>query len=242
MIEILPAIDIRGGNCVRLDQGRLERETIFSHEPVSMARIWEKKGATRLHIVDLDGAFQGIPKNLDIVIKIAQTVKIPIQLGGGIRSLEAIDKILAKGIDRVVLGTIAFENIQLVKMAVLKYNKKIAVGVDASNGKIAIKGWKEVTSQDAFIFAKELENIGLSTIIYTDISKDGMMEGPNIKSIRKIAKSTKMSVIASGGISTLEDLKNIKKLEKNGVTGVIIGKALYTGAFELEEALKIVKE
>ncbi|MBI5418342.1 1-(5-phosphoribosyl)-5-[(5-phosphoribosylamino)methylideneamino]imidazole-4-carboxamide isomerase [Candidatus Poribacteria bacterium] len=241
-MEIIPAIDIRGGNCVRLDQGRLERETIFSREPVSMAKMWAKRGASRLHIVDLDGAFEGMPKNLEIVTKIARTVNIPIQLGGGIRNLDAMDKILNSGIDRIVLGTSAYENLGMVKMAVLKHQKRIIVGVDASNGKLAIKGWKEVTEQDAEEFIEKLETTGLNTVIYTDISKDGMMEGPNIKSIRKIAKSTEISIIASGGISTLEDLKNIKKLEKHGVIGVIVGKALYTQSFELEDALTVMKE
>ncbi|MBI5207780.1 MAG: 1-(5-phosphoribosyl)-5-[(5-phosphoribosylamino)methylideneamino]imidazole-4-carboxamide isomerase [Candidatus Firestonebacteria bacterium] len=241
-MEILPAIDIRGGNCVRLDQGRLERETIFSHEPVSMAKIWEQKGATCLHVVDLDGAFEGFPCNLEIVKKIVNSVNIPIQLGGGIRTLDAIDKILNYGINRVVLGTSAYKNLDIVKKAVSKYQSRIVVGVDASDGKIAINGWKEVTDLNAEEFIIKLQNVKLCTIIYTDISRDGMLKGPNIKAIKKIAKKTKISVIASGGISSLEDIKNIKELEKYGVAGVIIGKALYTGAFELEEALEIMKE
>ena len=235
---IIPAIDIRGGNCVMLTQGKLEAETIYSRDPVFIAKMFQSSGAKRIHIVDLDGAFVGVPQNLSVLEKIREAVSVEIEFGGGIRKMETIDKIVAMGINKVIIGTIAFFKPEIVKEAVLKYGDKILLAIDVWDGKIAIGGWKEKTQKEALEFAKEMKDLGVVEMITTDIQKDGMMEGANIDGIKRLCKSG-LSVIASGGVSTLDDVKKICALEASGVTGLIIGKALYNDSIKLEEAIKI---
>ncbi len=234
---IIPAIDIRGGNCVMLTQGKFEAETIYSKDPVFIAKMFETQGAKRIHIIDLDGAFAGTPQNLSILKKIKETVSVELEFGGGIRKIETIEKIADMGIDKIILGTVAVFNPDIVKEAVKKYKEKIILAIDVYNDKIAIGGWKEITQYDALEFAKNMADMGVKEIITTDIKKDGMMEGPNIEGIKELCKSG-LSVIASGGVSTIEDVKKISGLEKFGVSGMIIGKALYTDSIKLEEAIK----
>ena len=234
---IIPAIDIRGGNCVMLTQGKFEAETIYSKDPVFIAKMFETQGAKRIHIIDLDGAFAGTPQNLSILKKIKETVSVELEFGGGIRKIETIEKIADMGIDKIILGTIAVFNPDIVKEAVKKYKEKIILAIDVYDDKIAVGGWKEITQYDALEFAKNMADIGVKEIITTDIKRDGMMEGPNIEGIKKLCKSG-LSVIASGGVSTIEDVKKISELKKYGVTGMIIGKALYNDSIKLDEAIK----
>lgn len=239
---IIPAIDLRGGQCVRLTQGKLDKETVFSKDPVFIAKLFRAKGAKRLHIVDIDGAFSGKPQNKSIIKKIVKAVDIPVQLGGGIRDFKTIKKILSRGIDKVIIGTAAIYDPNLARRAIQEFGRKVIVGIDAFNGKVAIGGWKEITSIDAIELAKKLELWGVSEIIFTDISKDGMLEGPNLRAIKKMAKSVNIPIIASGGISSLKDIERIKRLEKYGVMGVIIGKAIYTESISLEDAIQLASE
>ena len=234
---IIPAIDIRGGNCVMLTQGKFEAETIYSKDPVFIAKMFEAQGAKRIHIIDLDGAFAGTPQNLSILKKIKETVSVELEFGGGIRKIETIEKIADMGIDKIILGTVAVFNLDIVKEAVKKFKEKIILAIDVYDDKIAIGGWKEITQYDALEFAKKMADMGVKEIITTDIKRDGMMEGPNIEGIKKLCKSG-LSVIASGGVSTIEDVKKISELKKYGVTGMIIGKALYNDSIKLDEAIK----
>jgi phosphoribosylformimino-5-aminoimidazole carboxamide ribotide isomerase len=234
---IYPAIDIKGGKCVRLVQGRASEETVFGNDPVQMAKSWEDQGAQYLHVVDLDGAFDGQSPNEAIIREISKTVSIPVQLGGGIRTMEKIQRYLDEYcISRVILGTAAVEDPALVKEAANKYGNRIVVGIDAKQGRAAIKGWVQETDIAAADLALNMKALGIDTIIYTDIAKDGMMSGPNLKETEEMILKTDMNIIASGGISRLEDLENIKKI---GASGLIVGKALYTGAIQLSDALKI---
>jgi phosphoribosylformimino-5-aminoimidazole carboxamide ribotide isomerase len=231
---IYPAIDIKSGKCVRLSQGEFDKETVFSNNPIQIANQWMKMGAKFLHLVDLDGAKVGDTVNKDIIIEIAHKINIPIQVGGGIRDIETIEKYLNNGVNRVILGTAALNNRNFLKQAIETYEKRIVVGIDAKNGKVAINGWINKSNIDAVSFAKEVEQMGAHTIIYTDISKDGMLEGPNLDAMKEMVGSISIDVIASGGVCSLED---IRELKKTGVKGVIVGKALYTGYLDLEEAL-----
>ncbi|MBN1621663.1 MAG: 1-(5-phosphoribosyl)-5-[(5-phosphoribosylamino)methylideneamino]imidazole-4-carboxamide isomerase [Endomicrobiales bacterium] len=235
---VIPAIDIRAGNCVMLTQGKIEDETIYSKDPVFIAKLWQAKGAKRLHVVDLDGAFQGAPKNIEILKKIRESVSIPIQFGGGVRSLENIEKLIGLGINYVILGTIAVYNPDLLRKAFSRYNSKIIIALDVRDNIISIGGWKETTTVNACDFVKDLTSMGIKEAIFTDIKKDGTLQGPNIKALREIAKCGKLKIIASGGISNIKDVKEVKKLESIGISGVIIGKALYTDDIKLEEAIK----
>lgn len=237
-MTIFPAIDLRKGRCVRLIRD-IRDETVYSKEPVSIAKLWKLKGAKYLHIVDLDGALTGDPKNLKYVYQIAKEVKIPIQFGGGIRDLELVKEVLDKGIKRVILGTNAL-TLDFVTKAIKQFgSSRIVAGIDSRDGKVAVKGWKETTDKSAIEFAKELEQIGVKYIVFTDIKRDGMLSGPNFKSIKAMACALKIPVIASGGVATLKDLRHLKNLEKYGVNGVVIGKALYTGAFDLKDAITV---
>lgn len=236
---VIPAIDIRKGRCVRLAQGNVRDETVFSKEPVSIAKLWQLKGAEYIHVIDLDGAITGSPKNLDIVFKIVKSVKVPVQLGGGIRDFNTLEEVFKGKVDRVILGTAALESLDFVKESYKKYKDKIIVGIDAKDNVAAIKGWKEVTDKNIFTLADEIKEIGIKTVIFTDVKKDGMLGGPNFKMIKEFARRTGLEVIASGGISTLEDVEHIRALEKYGVVGMIIGTALYTGKIDLKEAVKI---
>ena len=236
---LYPAIDIQDGKCVRLKKGDFSTTTVYGDDPVEMAKRWEKEGADYIHVVDLDGAQRGAGANREIIAKMAKAVSIPIQLGGGIRTLEDIKEGLSLGVARVILGTAAIENPLLVKEAVEIYGgDKIVVGVDAKDGKVAIHGWETVSSKDARDVCLEMKSYGVKTIIYTDIAQDGMMKGPNIKATEDLIQATAMDIIASGGVSKLEDLVNTKKIN---AAGTIIGVALYLDAFTLGEALEIVK-
>ncbi|HBA26754.1 MAG TPA: 1-(5-phosphoribosyl)-5-((5-phosphoribosylamino)methylideneamino)imidazole-4-carboxamide isomerase [Nitrospinae bacterium] len=237
---IIPAIDIKGGRCVRLFQGRMEQETVYSDDPVSVAKRWEDEGAEFLHIVDLDGAVSGVPKNKEIIESIIKSVKIPLEVGGGIRNIETIKEYFSIGAKKVVIGTVAWENPILISEVCKVFPERIIVGIDAKNGNVAVRGWEDVTDTSASELAKRFEGMGISGIIYTDISRDGTLSGPNIDSIKFFAKSISIPVIASGGVSDINDIKNIMKLKKHGVDGVIIGKALYSGSVNLREAIKLV--
>lgn len=237
---IFPAIDIKGGRCVRLLQGRAEDETVYGNNPVETARIWEEQGAEFLHVVDLDGAFGGGSPNEEIIRNMAESVSIPIQLGGGIRSMDRIHRFLDEyGIRRVILGTAAVENTKLLEQAVKRYGNRIAAGIDARKGKAAIKGWVKETDLSAVELGLKMKEVGIDTIIYTDIAKDGMLEGPNLRETQEMIERTGLNIIASGGITSLADLQQIRQI---GAAGAIIGKALYTGAIELSGALRIGRE
>ena len=240
---IIPAIDIRQGNCVMLQQGKIADETIFSKDPVFMAKLWKAKGAQRLHVVDLDGSFSGKQSNYEIISNICLNVGIPVEIGGGIRSLQKIDDMFTLGASYVILGTVAIYNPDIVRQAIDRYcAEKIIVALDIYEGKVAIGGWKEITPVSTEEMIEKLKQMGVQEIIYTDISKDGMLKGPNLEGLKSIAKASKMNVIASGGVTTIDDVKKISKLEKYGVFGAIVGKALYTGDFILEDAIREIKE
>ncbi len=239
---VIPAIDIRKGRCVRLVQGDLRDETVYSQEPVSMAKLWQLKGAKRLHVIDIDGAFSGKLSNLDYVKDIIKATDLKVQVGGGIRDLKTIEKVLSLGVNWVILGTSAVQNKDFMKEAFKEYGKSIIVGIDAKKGMVAIKGWKQVTKIDAVELAKEMVEMGATSLIFTDIQKDGMMEGPNFKSTKELAIAVKVPIIISGGISSCKDIENAKRLEKYGITSVIIGKALYDGKVDLKLAIKTAKE
>lgn len=238
---IFPAIDLRKGKCVRLVEGKLSEETIFSDNPVKMAQKWAEQGAEFLHVVDLDGAFGGWPENLEVVGQIVKEVKIPIQFGGGVRSLDIIEMVLAMGVERVILGTAVVSNQKMVEEACAKYGEKIVVGLDARSGMIASHGWEVATNYIVKETAKQLQNVGVKRIIYTDISRDGTMQGASIESTRELAKYVDMKIIASGGISSIEDIRALKELEQFGVEGAITGKAIYTGALDLSAAIALAK-
>lgn len=234
---IIPAIDIRDGNCVMLTQGKIEAETVFSKDPVLMAKLMQSKGAKRLHVVDLDGAFQGKPKNIDIVRKIRESIQIPMEFGGGIRSIEAISALIEAGIEHVIVGTLAINSPEMLKEAVDKYGGKITLALDVRDSKVAIVGWKETTSVDALELTLKAKEMGIEEIIYTDIKKDGMMEGPNIEGLKYFAAKSGLNIIASGGVSKLQDITDIKALKQDNIIGAIIGKALYNNAIKLEDAI-----
>ncbi len=238
---IIPAIDLKDGRCVRLTQGRFDKEQIFSDDPVEVAQIWQKKGAKRLHVVDLDGAFHGEPKNIDIVKQMVKSIDIPIQLGGGIRDIETIEKYISLGIDWVIIGTSAVIDTSLVEKAVSKYSDQIIVGIDTSDGMAAIKGWLEVSELKGINLALKMQDLGVKRIIYTDVTRDGMLTGPNIENISEILDKTKVNVIASGGIASIEDLLEFKKLDQKRLEGVIVGKALYLDKIDLEEAIEVIE-
>lgn len=231
---IFPAIDIRGGKCVRLEQGMADRETVYGEDPVERAKLWESNGAEFLHVVDLDGAFQGVRQNRDVIKRLVDSVSIPVEFGGGIRTLKDIEDVIKLGISRVILGTSVVEEDGFLEKALNKYGEKIAVSIDAKDGYVALNGWTKISDIKANYYAKVLENLGLKTIIYTDISKDGMLKGPNFDELRTLKDIVDMDIIASGGISSIDDINRLKDLE---VYGAIIGKALYTGNIKLEEIL-----
>lgn len=238
---ILPAIDLKEGRCVRLEQGLMNKDTVYHDDPAEQAQIWQDQGGELLHIVDLDGAFAGVPKNKEAIRNIVDAIDIPSELGGGIRDLLTIEAYLELGIDRVILGTVAKENPQLVAEACKLFPGQIVVGIDAKDGLVAVRGWADVTEKKASDMAHEMEDFGVEAIIYTDIARDGMMKGPNIDATRALAESISIPVIASGGLSSLEDIRNLMAVEPFGVTGVIAGKAIYSGAIDLREAVALAK-
>ena len=239
---IYPAIDIRGGRCVRLTEGRFDAETVFADDPTEMALKWAGLGAEFLHLVDLDGALAGESKNVPVIERILQSVSIPVQLGGGIRNLETIEKLLSLGVTRLILGSAAVKKPALVEEACTKYPGHIAVGIDAKNGEVAIEGWGKGSGVAATELAKKMAAYGVETIIYTDISRDGMLSGVNVEATAALARVCGVPIIASGGVASLEDIRRVKAVESDGVQGCIIGKAIYTGAVDLKAALDLAKE
>ena len=236
---IIPAVDIKDGRCVRLQQGEMDRETVFSNNPALMAQRWQEAGAELLHLVDLNGAIDKKPKNLTTIQAILDAVHIPVQLGGGIRDMDTIATYIDRGVSRVVLGTEAIRNPDLIIQAALKFPERIVVGIDARNGFVAIEGWTETTETTAIDLARRFENVGLAAINFTDIHRDGMQTGPNLEATRRLAEAVSIPVVASGGVSTIEDIKNLLRLESAGVQGVITGKALYDGSLDLKEAIAL---
>jgi len=238
---VIPAIDLKDGKCVRLEQGLMERDTVYSENPAATARRWQEEGGELLHIVDLDGAFAGVPKNRAAIEQIVAAIDIPAQLGGGIRDLATIEAYLNLGLSRVIIGTAAQRNPALVGEACRRFPGRIVVGIDAKNGMVAVQGWAEVTGITAVELAKKFAGDGVAAIIYTDIARDGMLQGPNLEATRALAEAAGIPVIASGGVSSLKDIENLLAIEKYGVTGVITGKAIYSGALSLREAVRVAK-
>ena len=236
---VIPAIDLKDGLCVRLLQGKKEDATVYSDDPASTAEKWESCGAKLLHVVDLDGAFTGNQKNFESIRKIREAVSMDIEVGGGIRDMERIDRLVSLGVNRVILGTVAIEKPELVKEACKKHPGKVLVGIDAKNGLVAVKGWVEVTEVKAKDLAIRMQDYGAAGIIYTDISKDGMMTGPNIEATREMVEYLNIPVIASGGVSSINDIKNLLGIKN--LWGAITGKALYSGAVDLKEAIRITE-
>lgn len=235
---IIPAIDLKDGRCVRLFQGEMDKETVYFESPLEAARHWLSEGATFIHVVDLNGAVEGRPVHTKEVEAICRS-GLSVELGGGLRSMEAVEAALALGVARVVLGTAAYDDADFLRALCKRFPGKVAVGIDARQGKVAVRGWKEATSMDAVELAKRCEGDGAARIIYTDISRDGTREGINIEETRKIAQAVNIPIIASGGVATLEDIRRLIPLEKEGIEGVIVGRALYSGAFALREALAL---
>ena len=238
-MRIIPAVDIKGGRCVRLSQGKADQETVYSEDPLAVANEWDEQGAQLIHVVDLDGAFDGLPVHADLIKNIIYNSSVDIQVGGGIRTLDAIKAYVDAGAYRVILGTVALENPAFVEEACQKFPDKIMVGIDARDGFVAIKGWVEVSTQKATDFAKTMEPLGVSGFIFTDISRDGMMQGPNIESILNFTKNTTLPVIASGGVSKIEDISSLLALESEGISGAIVGKALYDKRVDFKEAQRL---
>ncbi|WP_289140148.1 1-(5-phosphoribosyl)-5-[(5-phosphoribosylamino)methylideneamino]imidazole-4-carboxamide isomerase [uncultured Brevibacillus sp.] len=239
---IYPAIDIRGGKCVRLFQGDYAQETVYADSPLEMAKRWVEQGAAWVHLVDLDGAKEGKPANAELIKEIARSISVPVQVGGGIRTEEQIADYLEAGVARVIVGTAAIEDEPFTQRILQAYGDKIAIGLDCRNGLVATRGWLTTTDVQATELAKRLVSYGAETFIYTDIARDGTLTGPNVEEISALALATGKSVIASGGVSNLDDLLILSAHYAEGVSGAIVGKALYTDAFTLEEALSRMEE
>jgi phosphoribosylformimino-5-aminoimidazole carboxamide ribotide isomerase len=238
-MEVIPAIDLKGGKCVRLYQGDYSQETVFSDEPASVARQWQSLGAPRLHLVDLDGAARGELYHSSLISEILKAVKIPVQVGGGIRQLKTIEQLLETGAGRVVLGTTAVDNPSLVREVCHRFGEAIIVGIDARDGYVATHGWQKKTNITAFELVQQMAALGVRRFIYTDITRDGTLTQPNFEAITELTGKTNLPIIASGGVTSITHLKRLFQL---GVEGVIIGRALYTGDVRLEEALAATKE
>lgn len=236
---IFPAIDIRDSKCVRLFKGDFNQETVFSDKPEEMAKKWQAEGAEFLHLVDLDGALAGKSQNLATVKKIIAAVNIPVELGGGIRTMENIDEVLALGVKRVILGSVAVKNPDLVKEACAKYGERIVVGIDAKDGIVAVDGWGVSGNVDVITLAKEMAKAGVKTIIYTDISRDGTLAGVNVEATAKLARESGINIVASGGVKSTADIKALLPYEKDGIEGVIVGKSIYMKTLDLAEAIEI---
>jgi phosphoribosylformimino-5-aminoimidazole carboxamide ribotide isomerase len=240
-VIIIPAIDLKDGRCVRLAQGDFRRVTIYSDDPVKIAKTWQDSGAERIHVVDLDGSLAGSPQNKNVIQSIVEEVKVPIQVGGGIREIKTIEAYIKMGVQWVILGTMALRDKQFVRQACDIFKGNIILGIDANDGKVAVTGWTEQTLESAIDVAKRYEGYGLAAIVYTDIKRDGMETGVNTEATKSIAEAVDIPVIASGGVSDIHDIKRLRDIEKFGVTGVIIGKALYSGAISLKEAVRLSK-
>ena len=239
-MEVIPAIDLLDGKCVRLYQGDYEQSQVFDENPVAVARKWEEQGATRLHVVDLDGAKAGKTSNLSVIEAIVNEITIPVQVGGGLRDRASVSRLFNIGVQRAILGTVAVENPELVTEWCAEFPQQIVVGIDARNGKVATRGWLETSEVLATDLAKRMAKQGAAAIIYTDIHRDGTMSGPNMSALRELATAIDIPVIASGGVSSLTDLLSLLALEPLGVTGAIVGRAIYTGDIDLREAVQAV--
>lgn len=238
---IIPAIDIKDGKCVRLAQGKFDRVTTYGDDPVQMAETWMKKGAERIHVVDLDGSVAGLPRNANIILNIAKNIDVPVQVGGGIRNMETIEYYLDNGISGVILGTAALQNEELVRESCRAFPGKIILGIDALNGNVAVRGWTETSEKKAIDLAKHYEDYHVKAIVYTDIERDGMETGVNIKATKELAKAVSIPVIASGGVASIADVEKLLAIDDCKFYGVIIGRALYTGAISLEKAIEMSK-
>ncbi len=236
MFTLYPAIDIRGGKCVRLIQGDYNQETVYNDSPLEAALAWAEQGGKWIHLVDLDGAKAGEPVNHQLIGDIARSVKVPVQTGGGLRTVENVERLLSLGVSRVIIGTAAIEDRPFVEEVLRRFGEQVAIGIDARNGYVATRGWLETSEVKAEELAVQLAELGAKTFIFTDISRDGMMQGPNVEAIVRLAQVSGQSVIASGGVSRYEDLEALAAHADKGVAGAIIGKALYTGSIELAEA------
>ncbi len=239
---VIPAVDLKDGRCVRLSQGRMDQETVYSEHPVQIAKHWESKGAERIHVVDLNGAVAGKPLHQSVIKEIVRSIQIPIEVGGGIRDFDTIENYLSSGVRWVILGTAAFKNRPFLEKACHRFPERVILGIDAKGGRVAIQGWNEVVSLEAIDLAKQVEGMGLSAIIFTDIERDGMSTGLNFESTRNLTRSTSIPVIASGGVSRIEDIEHLLALEPDGIIGVVVGRALYAGSLDLEEAIRLVKK
>ena len=240
-MNIIPAIDLHGGNCVRLLRGERSKETIYSTNPGEIGIKWQKMGAKRLHMVDLDGAFSGERVNAKAISAVTSALTIPVQLGGGIRSIETAQETFALGVAKIILGTVAALDQELVGLLVERFGPRIIAGIDARDGMVAVKGWTESSTIKAVDLALKMQELGVSEIIYTDIARDGTLEGPNFDALREMAEAIRIPLIASGGVSSMDDLRKVKELAPLGVSGVIVGQALYTGKVDLEEAIKEIE-
>jgi phosphoribosylformimino-5-aminoimidazole carboxamide ribotide isomerase len=238
---IIPAVDIKGGRCVRLREGRAEDETVFSEYPQEMAQKWVDQGAERLHIIDLDGAFEKGPRNGSVIRDIVKAAGVPIQLGGGIRDLQTVNNYLSLGVAQVILGTMALKEPALIKEACRQFPGRIIVSLDARDHRIAVEGWTELSEVDPIDMVKQCENWGVKAIIFTDISRDGTQQGPSISSTRRLSQASRLPVIAAGGIATLDDVQSLAPLEKDGLAGMITGRAIYSGSLNLSEAIEWLK-
>lgn len=233
---IIPAIDIRNGKCVRLTHGDVDREKIYSDDPIEMAKRWVGEGCRRLHIIDLDGAFQGRPRNLDWAIRIKEETGVFVQLGGGIRTMDALDLVLGTGIDRVIMGTTVFEEAGLAQQAFEKYRQRIMVALDVRNGFVATRGWQDSSGFPLLEALSVVEKLGGREVIFTDISRDGTLEGVNVRGVQLVMQQTSMNVYASGGVATIKDIEDLKKINS---PGCIVGKALYEGTVKLADAIRV---
>lgn len=238
-MDIIPAIDLKAGQCVRLYQGDMDQATVYADDPVSVARRWQAAGAQRLHVVDLDGAVSGAGVNTDVIARICHALDIPVQLGGGLRNLAAIERVFSLGVQRAILGTVAYRQPEVVAEACERFPGRITVGIDARDGRVAVQGWTQATELAATKLAEQCQTMGAGEIVYTDIARDGTGQGVNIEATRTLARALEIPVIASGGVASLRDVELLLAGEADGIRGLIIGRALYTGAVDLAEAIRL---
>ena len=241
LMEAIPAVDLKGGRCVRLRQGRMDDETVFSDDPVAMALKWQERGAARLHVVDLDGAVGGAPANAAVIKAICAELHIPVQLGGGVRDLDGLEKTLNLGVDRVILGTLAAKEPETAIKAADLFPGRVVIGIDAKDGKVAIAGWTETSELDFLEAGRRFDLEGVAAMVFTDIARDGMHTGPNLESTRRLCREVSRPVIAAGGVHDMKDVANLLELVPDGLAGFITGRAIYEGTLDLAEALKAVR-
>ena len=238
---VIPAIDLRGGRAVRLVEGRFDQETVYSDDPAAVARSWEEQGAEMIHLVDLDGAVAGTLKNLAVIERILQAVTVPVQLGGGIRNMATVEMLLALGLSRVILGTAAIQQPSLLAEACRKFGEKIVVGIDSRDGRVMVQGWAAAAENTDLQLAKEMKGLGLRRMVFTDTGRDGTLQGPNLAAVGAMARQTGLKVIASGGVASLDDIRQLQSMEADGVETVILGKSLYAGCLTLPEAIRAAR-